>query len=214
MNTSEVLPNSHCTFLHFQKHITDSISFLQTGFTIWKRWHVNSARRDSGKDSTSNWHLLDSVIPNLCSQEHHILLHFVNFTSLLQSVIICRLVTICWNGLPVENKFWQRTCNKSVDNLQQSCLQQAVTSHVNASWYRLIATSCCKMSTDLWQLAHFWLCNFGDIFMSQNDVLMKWTIPIRSPTQTDCQLANHISWLFHDHVTWKYELTFHWEFLL
>ena len=42
---------------------------------------------------------------------------------------------------PVDNKFWQSTCNKSVDNLRQTCRQQAVASHANASWYRLVVTS-------------------------------------------------------------------------
>ena len=59
---------------------------------------------------------------------------------------------------PVDNKFWQSTCNKSVDYLQQVCRQQAVARHANASWYRLVVTSSSKMSTDLLQLAHFWLC--------------------------------------------------------
>ena len=75
----------------------------------------------------------------------------LSFANLLQLV-----ETAC--NKPVDNKFGQSTCNKSVDKLQQACRQQAVTSHANASWYRLVATSCCKMSTDLLQLARFWLC--------------------------------------------------------
>ena len=34
--------------------------------------------------------------------------------------------------------FDNQTCNNSVDNLQQTCRQQAVASHANASWHQLI----------------------------------------------------------------------------
>ena len=79
-------------------------------------------------------------------------------------LVIWRLVTTCWNKL--QQACWNNqlatnllaTCNKPVDNLQQTCGQQAVASHANASWYRLVATSCCKMSTDLLQLGRCWLC--------------------------------------------------------
>ena len=61
-------------------------------------------------------------------------------TSLLKSgllqLIIYRLVTTLVEttcSKPVDNKFRQSTCNKSVDNLQQTCRQQAVASHANAS---------------------------------------------------------------------------------
>ena len=70
-------------------------------------------------------------------------------TSLLKSgllqFVICRLVTTCWNNLlkqlaegPVDNKFGQSICDKSVDNLRQTCPQQALASHANASWYWLV----------------------------------------------------------------------------
>ena len=75
----------------------------------------------------------------------------------------------CYNLLKqvatIASPLKQSTCNKSVDNLQQACwqivtdlLSQAVAHHANASWYRLVVTSYCKMSTDLLQLACFWLC--------------------------------------------------------
>ena len=63
----------------------------------------------------------------------------------LLQLVICRLVRTC--SKPVDNKFWQSTCNKSVDNLQPTCRQQAVASYANASWYRLVDQVCCKTST-------------------------------------------------------------------
>ena len=77
------------------------------------------------------------------------LLQVVNFTDLLQ--LVNKLQQACQfhqvatsllkSGLlqfvicnkPVGNKFGQSTCNKSVDNLQQTCRQRAVASHANAS---------------------------------------------------------------------------------
>ena len=64
------------------------------------------------------------------------------------------------------------SCNKSVKirlvatchlqtcyaSLLTTCNRFAVASHANASWYRLVVTSCCKMSTDLGQKCPFWLC--------------------------------------------------------
>ena len=67
----------------------------------------------------------------------------------LLQLVICRLVSTCWNKL--QQACWQ---------LATDLFSQAVASHANASWYRLVATSCCKMSTDLLQLARFWLCRF------------------------------------------------------
>ena len=49
-----------------------------------------------------------------------------HFTDLLQLV-----ETTC--SQPVDNKFTESTCNKSVDNLQQTCRQQVVAIHTNAS---------------------------------------------------------------------------------
>ena len=46
----------------------------------------------------------------------------------------------------MDKKFLQSTCNKSVDNLQQTCHQRAVTSHANTSWCWPAVTRCCKMS--------------------------------------------------------------------
>ena len=78
-------------------------------------------------------------------------------------LVICRLGTTCWNKL--QKACWNnqlatsllKSCNKPVDNLQQTCchkLSQAVR-RANASWYRLVVASCYKMSTDLLQLARF-----------------------------------------------------------
>ena len=40
----------------------------------------------------------------------------------------------CYNLLKqLAASLWITTCNKSVDNLQQTCRQQAVVSHANAS---------------------------------------------------------------------------------
>ena len=50
----------------------------------------------------------------------------------IRQLVICRpLETTCWSK-PVDNAFWQSTYNKSVDNLQQTCRQQAITEYVNA----------------------------------------------------------------------------------
>ena len=93
---------------------------------------------------------------------------FVNLINL--QLVICRLVTTCWNKL--RQSCWNNqlttslltTCNKPVDKLQQTCCnKQPVASHANASWYRLV-TSCCKMSTDLLELARFWLCRRWSYF--------------------------------------------------
>ena len=35
----------------------------------------------------------------------------------------------------MDDRFWQSTCNKSIDNLQQTCRQQAVKNNANPSWY-------------------------------------------------------------------------------
>ena len=69
-----------------------------------------------------------------------------NGTDLFQ-LIICRLVTTCLNNFSklVDNKLGETTCNRSAGNLQQTCRQQAVASHANVSWYRLVVTSCCKI---------------------------------------------------------------------
>ena len=54
----------------------------------------------------------------------------------IRLVATCHLQT-CYNLLQQlaasheDNKFEQSTCNKSVDNLQQTCPQQAVASHAN-----------------------------------------------------------------------------------
>ena len=50
--------------------------------------------------------------------------------------------------------------NERASSLLTTCKtwrQQTVASHANASWCRLVVTSCCKMSTDFLQLARFWL---------------------------------------------------------
>ena len=83
-------------------------------------------------------------------------------TNLLKSgllqLVICRLVTICWKNL--QQVCWNNqlgtslltTFNKFVDNLKQTCCHKlSVASDANASWYRLVVTSCYKMSTDLLQ---------------------------------------------------------------
>ena len=46
----------------------------------------------------------------------------------------------------MDNKFEQSTCNKSVDNLQQTCHQQAVASHAKRI---LILVWCNKLLQDL-----------------------------------------------------------------
>ena len=74
--------------------------------------------------------------------------------SLANSYILSKLVTC---RKPVDNKFRQSTCNKSFDNLQQVCRQQAVTSHVNASLYRFVDNTSVARCQDLLQLARFWL---------------------------------------------------------
>ena len=98
------------------------------------------------------------------------LLQGCNFTSLwelVQQVCEFHQAATYYNllkQLVAHNKFWQSTCNKSVDNFQQTRRQKAVTSHANtSSWYWLVVTSFCKMSTDLLQLAFFWLCKSVDI---------------------------------------------------
>ena len=42
------------------------------------------------------------------------------------------------NKEPVDNKFWQLTCSKSVDNTQQACCQHAVATHASESWYHAL----------------------------------------------------------------------------
>ena len=69
------------------------------------------------------------------SQKHTILKYI---SSMQQTCQFHQVTTSC--SKPVDNEFWQSTCNKSVDNLQQTCRQQAVVSHANASWYRFVYT--------------------------------------------------------------------------
>ena len=47
-------------------------------------------------------------------------------------VVFARRNKLIFPPLPVDNKYKQSTCNKSVGNLQQTCHQQAVASHANA----------------------------------------------------------------------------------
>ena len=77
----------------------------------------------------------------------------------IRLVTTCHLQT-CYNLLKqFTASLWIISFNNQLaDNLQQTCRQQAVPSHANASWYRLVVKSCCKMSTDLVQLARSWLC--------------------------------------------------------
>ena len=70
--------------------------------------------------------------------------NYASFADLLQLV-----EKTCNN--PVDNNFWLSICNRSVDtcdkfdNLQQTCCQQAVASHANASWYAWCQQSCCNL---------------------------------------------------------------------
>ena len=50
----------------------------------------------------------------------------------------------------MDNKFWQSTCKRSVDNLQQTCRQQVVASHANASWHRLVDNKSVAKSQQIW----------------------------------------------------------------
>ena len=70
------------------------------------------------------------------------------FESGLTQLDVCKLVTICW----------KKTYSKSVKKLQPTCRQEAVATHANASWYRLVDQAYCKMQTDLLQHARFLLC--------------------------------------------------------
>ena len=58
----------------------------------------------------------------------------------LRQLVICRLLqlvaTTCCK--PVGNTFWQRSCNESVDIMQQTCLHQAGASQAHASGYQLV----------------------------------------------------------------------------
>ena len=69
-----------------------------------------------------------SILPACCnlSTSYNKL---VNFTKLQQ--VCYKLLKNC--SKPVDKKFRQSTCNKSVDNLQQTSHQQAVASHANSS---------------------------------------------------------------------------------
>ena len=133
-------------------------------------------------------------------------LQLVNFTSMLQLVndissscdqrVKIRLVANChlktcynllkWLAASLLITSWTIKLHKSVDRMQQTGWQQAGASHANASWYRLV-TSCCKMSTDLLQLACFWLC------ISQAEEYYIFTPEIFSSRKL-CRLGN-INWV-------------------
>ena len=76
-----------------------------------------------GNLSTSYNKLVNFIKSQQASSNH---LSFAEFADLLQLV-----ETTC--NKPVDNKFRQSTGNKSIDNLQQTCHQQAVASHANES---------------------------------------------------------------------------------
>ena len=54
------------------------------------------------------------------------------------------------NRKHVDNTFLQSTCDKSVDNLQQTCHQKAMRTHPG---FLIKLFRCCNVSTDLLQLA-------------------------------------------------------------
>ena len=95
-----------------------------------------------------------------------------NATDLVQLVNFIKLQQVCsdqaYRNLSFADllQLVETSCKKPVKliNLQQVCwplatylLSKAVASHANASWYRLVVTSCYKMLTDLLQLGRFWL---------------------------------------------------------
>ena len=93
-----------------------------------------------------------STLPACCnlSTSWNELVNFIKLQQACYNWVCCKLSfanllqlvgTTCRK--PVDNKFGQSTCNKSVDNLQQIYRQQAVASHANASRYQLAVTSCC-----------------------------------------------------------------------
>ena len=71
-----------------------------------------------------------------------------SFADLLQ-LVEEKLQKPCWNNQLARSLL--TTCNRLI-------LSQAVASHANAYWYRLVVTICYKMSINLLQLARFWPC--------------------------------------------------------
>ena len=102
--------------------------------------------------NTTCWQLAD----NACTRvKTHKLLQVCQkvVTSRLQVVKI-RLVATCYLQTCYNLLKQVSTSLYMLNHLQQACwqlatdmLSQAVASHANASWYRLIVTSYCKMST-------------------------------------------------------------------
>ena len=97
-------------------------------------------------------------LPTTCKK----LVNFIKLQQVCQSQAFCNLsfadlleLVETTGSKPVENKFAQSTCNKSFDNLQQSGRQKVVVSHANATLYRLVVTSCCRTSTNLFATCAF-----------------------------------------------------------
>ena len=80
-----------------------------------------------------------SILPTCCNlSTSHKLVFFIKLQQVCKNQACCNLSfadllqlveTTC--NKPFDNKFGQSTCNKSVDNLQQTCRQHTVTSQAN-----------------------------------------------------------------------------------
>ena len=108
--------------------------------------HISNGKFEKVEANGSNNHRKKGT-----SQKHHRfvascqfywLFHLVN--KLKQTCQACCNLHFCYNLLKqLAASLWlttfdKSTWNKSVDNLQQTCHQQTVTSHANVSWYRLV----------------------------------------------------------------------------
>ena len=145
------------------------------------------------------------------------MLHVVNFTGLLQLVnklkqacqfhpvatsllrsgllqlVICRLVTTCWNNL--QQTCWSNqpgtrlltTCNRLVTSWCKPCKRILIC--------RLVVKSCYKLSTGFLQLLRFWL---------HMKCIVLWG-HVHSHIATDNIESNHCYLLYpHTHRRWRW----------
>ena len=88
-------------------------------------WRLPDKIREGLVALSCQFYRLEEVAFNLSIHRNQACCN-LSFANLLQLV-----ETTC--SKLVANRFWQSTCNTSVDNLHQTCRQQAVASHVSES---------------------------------------------------------------------------------
>ena len=88
--------------------------------------------------------------------------HGQNWTTWsMLSTTCCNVVLIIIVNSTIVVEPWKQHCSGVVQRTTLHQPDKFLRVYANPFWYRLVVTSYCKMSTDLLQLACFWLCTSG-----------------------------------------------------